>query len=100
MHSSRNLAKLTSLFLIEFCATVILLSHYQWPPLTLSSCAAFGKIHYKGKQKEIVEAAIQGADIFVSAPTGMGKVRHSLSSSTRLPYQLFRQRAFVFKSQQ
>jgi superfamily II DNA helicase RecQ len=36
---------------------------------------AFGKTDYKGKQKEIVEAGIQGADIFVSAPTGMGKVR-------------------------
>lgn len=35
---------------------------------------AFGKQDYKGKQKEIVTAAIQGVDIFVSAPTGMGKV--------------------------
>ncbi|KAI9568465.1 P-loop containing nucleoside triphosphate hydrolase protein [Boletus coccyginus] len=28
---------------------------------------------YKGKQKEIIEAAISGADVFVLAPTGMGK---------------------------
>lgn len=28
---------------------------------------------YKGKQKEIVEAAMQGRDVFVLAPTGMGK---------------------------
>jgi bloom syndrome protein len=34
----------------------------------------FGKQNYKGKQKEIVEAAVQGVDVFVSAPTGMGKV--------------------------
>ena len=36
---------------------------------------AFGKEDFKGKQKEIVEAAVRGADVFVSAPTGMGKVR-------------------------
>lgn len=34
----------------------------------------FGKSDYKGKQKEIVEAAVRGVDVFVSAPTGMGKV--------------------------
>ncbi|RXW24089.1 hypothetical protein EST38_g1747 [Candolleomyces aberdarensis] len=28
---------------------------------------------YKGKQKEIVEAAVSGSDVFVLAPTGMGK---------------------------
>lgn len=39
----------------------------------------FGKADYKGKQKEIVEAAVLGADIFVGAPTGMGKVRVVLS---------------------
>ncbi|KAJ7274146.1 P-loop containing nucleoside triphosphate hydrolase protein [Mycena rebaudengoi] len=33
----------------------------------------FGHSEYKGKQREIVEAAIRGADIFVLAPTGMGK---------------------------
>ncbi|EMD39586.1 hypothetical protein CERSUDRAFT_111898 [Gelatoporia subvermispora B] len=33
----------------------------------------FGHKEYKGKQKQIVEAAVQGADIFVLAPTGMGK---------------------------
>ncbi|KAI0322391.1 P-loop containing nucleoside triphosphate hydrolase protein [Amylostereum chailletii] len=33
----------------------------------------FGHPEYKGKQKEIVEAALQGADVFVVAPTGMGK---------------------------
>ncbi|RDB14537.1 ATP-dependent DNA helicase Q-like 3 [Hypsizygus marmoreus] len=33
----------------------------------------FGHPGYKGKQKEIIEAAAQGADVFVIAPTGMGK---------------------------
>ncbi|KAJ6508301.1 ATP-dependent DNA helicase [Mycena sanguinolenta] len=33
----------------------------------------FGHAEYKGKQREIVEAAVRGADIFVLAPTGMGK---------------------------
>ncbi|KAJ7213916.1 P-loop containing nucleoside triphosphate hydrolase protein [Mycena pura] len=33
----------------------------------------FGHEDYKGKQREIVEAAVRGADIFVLAPTGMGK---------------------------
>ncbi|KAF7364828.1 ATP-dependent DNA helicase [Mycena venus] len=33
----------------------------------------FGHAEYKGKQREIVEAAVCGADIFVLAPTGMGK---------------------------
>ncbi|KAG1841899.1 P-loop containing nucleoside triphosphate hydrolase protein [Suillus subalutaceus] len=33
----------------------------------------FGHAAYKGKQKEIVEAAIHGLDVFVLAPTGMGK---------------------------
>ncbi|KAG2109161.1 P-loop containing nucleoside triphosphate hydrolase protein [Suillus cothurnatus] len=33
----------------------------------------FGHTEYKGKQKEIVEAATSGLDVFVLAPTGMGK---------------------------
>ncbi|KAJ7741355.1 ATP-dependent DNA helicase [Mycena metata] len=33
----------------------------------------FGHADWKGKQREIVEAAVCGADIFVLAPTGMGK---------------------------
>ncbi|KAF8586288.1 ATP-dependent DNA helicase [Ramaria rubella] len=33
----------------------------------------FGHTAYKGKQREIVEAAIQGADVLVIAPTGLGK---------------------------
>ncbi|KAA1469721.1 ATP-dependent DNA helicase [Dentipellis sp. KUC8613] len=33
----------------------------------------FGYSEYKGKQKEIFEAAVLGADVFVVAPTGMGK---------------------------
>lgn len=33
----------------------------------------FGYQSYKGKQKEIVEAAVRGQDVFVLAPTGMGK---------------------------
>ncbi|KAH7885458.1 P-loop containing nucleoside triphosphate hydrolase protein, partial [Phlebopus sp. FC_14] len=34
----------------------------------------FGHLDYKGKQKEVIEAAIAGSDVFVLAPTGMGKV--------------------------
>ncbi|TFK52140.1 ATP-dependent DNA helicase [Heliocybe sulcata] len=33
----------------------------------------FGHKEFKGKQKAIVEAAVKGADVFVLAPTGMGK---------------------------
>ncbi|KAL5524624.1 hypothetical protein ACEPAF_9764 [Sanghuangporus sanghuang] len=33
----------------------------------------FGYEGYKGKQKEIIETAILGVDVFVVAPTGMGK---------------------------
>ncbi|KAH0826214.1 P-loop containing nucleoside triphosphate hydrolase protein [Lanmaoa asiatica] len=33
----------------------------------------FGFSGYKAKQKEIIQAAISGADVFVLAPTGMGK---------------------------
>ncbi|KAH7913942.1 P-loop containing nucleoside triphosphate hydrolase protein [Hygrophoropsis aurantiaca] len=33
----------------------------------------FGHSGYKGKQKEIINAAVSGADVFVLAPTGMGK---------------------------
>ncbi|TFK23047.1 ATP-dependent DNA helicase [Coprinopsis marcescibilis] len=33
----------------------------------------FGYSLYKGKQKEIVEAAVSGQDVLVVAPTGMGK---------------------------
>lgn len=40
---------------------------------SLIAHVAFGHSEYKGKQKEIVEAAIQGCDVFVLAPTGMGK---------------------------
>ncbi|KAL4081135.1 P-loop containing nucleoside triphosphate hydrolase protein [Scleroderma citrinum] len=36
-------------------------------------CEKFGHSDYKGKQKDIIEAAISGADVFVLAPTGMGK---------------------------
>jgi len=42
----------------------------------------FGYRDYKGKQREVVEAAVRGADILVVAPTGMGKV--SPCFSTRL----------------
>jgi len=38
----------------------------------------FGKSSFKGKQKEIMEAAVKGQDILVVAPTGMGKVRRAL----------------------
>ncbi|KAF8317687.1 ATP-dependent DNA helicase, partial [Clavulina sp. PMI_390] len=43
------------------------------PSAAHRSAAVFRKIDFKGKQKEIVHAAMQGVDIFVSAPTGMGK---------------------------
>ncbi|KAG8967747.1 hypothetical protein FRC05_001926 [Tulasnella sp. 425] len=33
----------------------------------------FGKSDFKGEQQKIVEAAVLGADVFVVAPTGMGK---------------------------
>uniref|UniRef100_D8PXX1 ATP-dependent DNA helicase n=1 Tax=Schizophyllum commune (strain H4-8 / FGSC 9210) TaxID=578458 RepID=D8PXX1_SCHCM len=33
----------------------------------------FGYPSFRGKQKEAVEAAVQGQDVFVLAPTGMGK---------------------------
>ncbi|TFK63048.1 ATP-dependent DNA helicase [Pluteus cervinus] len=33
----------------------------------------FGHENYKGKQEQIVEAAVLGADVLVVAPTGMGK---------------------------
>ncbi|KAK0504322.1 ATP-dependent DNA helicase [Armillaria luteobubalina] len=33
----------------------------------------FGHSEYKGKQRDIIEAAISGIDVFVLAPTGMGK---------------------------
>ncbi|KAK0462094.1 P-loop containing nucleoside triphosphate hydrolase protein [Desarmillaria tabescens] len=33
----------------------------------------FGHSEYKGKQRDIIEAAVSGIDIFVLAPTGMGK---------------------------
>lgn len=33
----------------------------------------FGHSEYKGKQREIIEAAVRGMDVFVLAPTGMGK---------------------------
>ncbi|KAJ3867252.1 P-loop containing nucleoside triphosphate hydrolase protein, partial [Lentinula novae-zelandiae] len=39
----------------------------------LSFHLAFGHSNYKGKQKEIIEAAVAGRDVFVLAPTGMGK---------------------------
>lgn len=48
------------------------------PPYDASDCheiftRVFGFSQYKGKQKEIFEAAIKGADVLVVAPTGMGK---------------------------
>lgn len=38
----------------------------------------FGHSDYKGKQKEIIEAAMSGSDVFVLAPTGMGKVSYGM----------------------
>ncbi|KAG1858943.1 P-loop containing nucleoside triphosphate hydrolase protein [Suillus subluteus] len=40
---------------------------------TCARFVTFGHTEYKGKQKEIVEAATHGLDVFVLAPTGMGK---------------------------
>ncbi|KAF8491239.1 ATP-dependent DNA helicase [Russula emetica] len=39
----------------------------------LKIATIFGYTEYKGKQKEIFDAAINGGDVFVVAPTGMGK---------------------------
>jgi superfamily II DNA helicase RecQ len=49
----------------------------------------FGKSDYKGKQKEIMEAAVQGADILVVAPTGMGKVSSCTFSDSKADITLF-----------
>ncbi|KDR82966.1 hypothetical protein GALMADRAFT_220967 [Galerina marginata CBS 339.88] len=52
------------------------ISFYPNLPLTApndSKLAVFGHSKFKGKQKEIVEAAYGGADVLVVAPTGMGK---------------------------
>lgn len=38
----------------------------------------FGKTKYKGMQREVMEAALDGKDVLVIAPTGMGKVRDNL----------------------
>ncbi|KAL5520127.1 hypothetical protein ACEPAG_1787 [Sanghuangporus baumii] len=48
------------------------------PVVTSKDCykvlrKVFGYEGYKGKQKEIIETAILGVDVFVVAPTGMGK---------------------------
>ncbi|KAL0565096.1 hypothetical protein V5O48_016935 [Marasmius crinis-equi] len=40
----------------------------------------FGHSSYKGKQKEIIEAAVLGYDVFVLAPTGMGKASERAQS--------------------
>ncbi|TDL22176.1 ATP-dependent DNA helicase [Rickenella mellea] len=52
--------------------------HVDSQPPSSSDCfrvltKIFGHSGYKGKQKEVVEAAVMGADVFVVAPTGMGK---------------------------
>ncbi|THU90979.1 ATP-dependent DNA helicase [Dendrothele bispora CBS 962.96] len=39
----------------------------------MAKWTVFGHSSYKGKQKEIVEAAVSGLDVLVLAPTGMGK---------------------------
>lgn len=41
---------------------------------------AFNKPSFRGRQKEIMEAAVHGADVLVVAPTGMGK-RYVISIS-------------------
>ncbi|KAH8829362.1 P-loop containing nucleoside triphosphate hydrolase protein [Flagelloscypha sp. PMI_526] len=46
---------------------------YTKPRATRRDGTFFGHTSYKGKQKEVVEAAVKGADILVLAPTGMGK---------------------------
>ncbi|PBK97309.1 ATP-dependent DNA helicase, partial [Armillaria gallica] len=45
----------------------------------------FGHSEYKGKQRDIIEAAISGIDVFVLAPTGMGKACHSHLMCFQLP---------------
>jgi len=51
--------------------------------LVPSLSSAFLKPTFRGKQKEIVEAAVRGCDVLVVAPTGMGKVRPRWSSEGR-----------------
>ncbi|KAJ7601254.1 ATP-dependent DNA helicase, partial [Mycena floridula] len=41
--------------------------------ISFMSETSFGHHEYKGKQREIIEAAVEGKDVFVLAPTGMGK---------------------------
>ncbi|KAI0269956.1 ATP-dependent DNA helicase [Gloeopeniophorella convolvens] len=48
-------------------------SHYTAADCHAVFTSVFGYTKYKGKQKEIFEAAIEGADVLVVAPTGMGK---------------------------
>ena len=49
-------------------------SHDSWSQALIKrSELAFNKPSYRGRQQEIMEAAMHGADVLVVAPTGMGK---------------------------
>lgn len=61
---------------------------------------AFGYSDYKGKQKEVVEAAVRGADILVVAPTGMGKVSQSFSTRPETDIMSVRVSASRFRPSQ
>ncbi|KAL1676897.1 P-loop containing nucleoside triphosphate hydrolase protein [Schizophyllum commune] len=52
-----------------------ILSYVKTSPRTdgLTFLTVFGYPSFRGKQKEAVEAAVEGQDVFVLAPTGMGK---------------------------
>jgi hypothetical protein len=42
-------------------------------PVCVPGKQVFHKQHYKGRQEDIMKASLQGSDIVVIAPTGMGK---------------------------
>jgi bloom syndrome protein len=58
-------------FFPKVCLSMVTYGGIQGRPKFL---VVFGKNDYKGKQKEIMQAAVRGADVLVIAPTGMGKV--------------------------
>jgi superfamily II DNA helicase RecQ len=60
---------------------------------------ALGHSAYRGKQKEVIEAAVLGADVLVLAPTGMGKVSRcfltfTITMSKHFPECLFSSTCF------
>ena len=58
--------------MISFLSLPSMVADTPWS-MNLPSLVAFGKPSFRGRQKEIMEAAMHGADVLVVAPTGMGK---------------------------